>query len=251
MLLPRAFLIEPGIQRYPGLLQQRSCFMQRDHPIDAILFDMDNTLFDLVGAQEKACRAVVRELGIPAGNDLYPYFLRPVHGYESHENIRDFLHDCGSAEAERYDAARRIYEQEKIDAIVPYPGIIDTLEYLRQQDYPMGIVTDAHSRDAIRRLGKSGLLPYFTCMVTYDMVQVKKPAHDPFLTALGMLRSVADRVLLIGDSPRRDIEPARSLGFRTVYARYGDRFSDDRSAVAADYTIDSPEEICGILSPRS
>jgi len=208
---------------------------------------MDNTLFDLVGAQMTACEAVMRELRITGGKELYPYFLRPVHGYESHENILDFMHDCGITGAETFETARRIYEQEKIGAITPYPGVVDTLNQIQGRGLPMGIITDAHSRDAVKRLEKAGLLSFFTCMVTYDLVRVKKPAHEPFITALGMLQSTADEVLLVGDSPRRDIEPGKFLGFRTVYARYGDRFSDDRSSVLADYIIDSPEELSGIL----
>jgi len=212
------------------------------------LFDMDNTLFDLVGAQMAACEAVTRSLGITQGNPLYPYFLRPVHGYESHENILDFLHDRKIPAPVSYDAARRIYEEEKIRYITPYPGVVETLSCIRDQGLPMGIITDAHSRDAVRRLEKADLLPFFTCMITYDLVRVKKPAHEPFIVALDMLKSPADEVLLVGDSPRRDIEPAKTLGFHTVYARYGDRFSDDRSQVQADYIINTMTELPGILS---
>jgi putative hydrolase of the HAD superfamily len=220
-------------------------------PVRALLFDMDNTLFDLVGAQMAACDAVTHSLGVPGENLLFPYFLRPVHGFESHENILDFMRDHEMPVPGSYDNARRIYEEEKIRGITPYPGVVDTLSLIRDQGLPMGIVTDAHSRDAVRRLEKAGLLPFFSCMVTYDLVQVKKPAHEPFIAALDMLKSMADEVLLVGDSPRRDIEPAKTLGFRTVYARYGDRFSDDRSPVLADYTIDTMAELPEILSGLS
>lgn len=212
---------------------------------------MDNTLFDLVGAQMTACQAVTRFLGVQGENQLFPYFLRPVHGFESHENILDFMHDQGISKDGAFASARRIYEEEKLRAIIPYPGVPETLARVQEQGLPLGIVTDAHSRDAVRRLEKAGLLPFFTCMVTYDMVRVKKPAPEPFITALGMLRSPAGDVVLVGDSPRRDIEPGNMLGFRTVYARYGDRFSDDRSAVKADYTIDSLAELPAILSRLS
>lgn len=217
-------------------------------PVLALLFDMDNTLFDLVGAQIAACQAVTRSLGVTEKDQLFPYFLRPVHGFESHEHILDFMHDRGIPGDGSYDAARRIYEEEKLRSIIPYPGVVDTLSRILELGFPMGIVTDAHSRDAVRRLEKAGLLPFFSCMVTYDMVQVKKPAPEPFITALGMLNSMADEVLLVGDSPRRDIEPGNMLGFRTVYARYGDRFSDDRSWVQADYIIDAMAELPEILS---
>jgi putative hydrolase of the HAD superfamily len=220
-------------------------------PVSAILFDMDNTLFDLVEAQIVACRAVTRSLGVTEENLLFPYFLRPVHGFESHEHIRDFIHDRGLSVPGCYDGARRIYEQEKIRSITPYPGVVGTLARIRDQGLPMGIVTDAHSRDAVMRLEKAGLLPFFCCMVTYDLVKVKKPAPEPFITALDMLKSAPDEVLLVGDSPRRDIEPGKILGIRTVYARYGDRFSNGRSPVQADYTIDTLAELPGILSSLS
>jgi len=209
---------------------------------------MDNTLFDFVGAQMAACRAVTRSLGMGEEDGLFPYFLRPVHGFESHEHILDFIQDRGIPVAGSYDRARLVYEQEKIRAIAPYPGVAGTLAFIRKQGLPMCIITDAHSRDAVLRLEKAGLLPYFTCMVTYDMVRVKKPAPEPFITALGMLGSAPDDALLVGDSPRRDIGPGRSLGIRTVYARYGDRFYNDRSPVQADYVIDTIEELPAIIS---
>ncbi|MFA5267932.1 MAG: HAD family hydrolase [Methanoregula sp.] len=218
------------------------------NPVRALLFDMDNTLFDLVGAQMAACQEVTRSLGFTEENLLYPYFLRPHHGYESHENILDFIHDRRIPGPGSYDNARRIFEQEKIRCITPYPGVVDTLNHFQEKELPMGIITDAHSRDAVRRLEKTGLLSFFSCMVTYDLVGVKKPAPEPFLTALDMLQSTSDEVLLVGDSPRRDIEPGKSLGFRTAYARYGDRFSDDRSSVQADYILDSIAELPEIIS---
>jgi putative hydrolase of the HAD superfamily len=112
-------------------------------------------------------------------------------------------------------------------------------------------VTDALAKDATLRLEKVGLLPFFCGMVTYDMVGVKKPAPDPFLFALEMMRAETREVILVGDSPRRDIEPCRLLGIRSVYARYGDRFSDDRSEFRADFTIDAMNELPGILAGLS
>jgi len=217
-------------------------------PVRALLFDMDNTLFDLVGAQMKACDAVMHELGMSGRSGLYPYFLRPVHGYEAHENILDFLQDCGIHGEGLYEHARRVYDKEKLRSITPYPGAAETLALLRGYGLPLGIITDAHTRDAVRRLEKTGLLPFFSCMVTYDLVRVKKPASAPFIAALGMLQSSAEEVMLVGDSPRRDIEPAKNLGFWTVYARYGDRFSAERSCVHADFVLDAITGLPDILS---
>jgi len=113
--------------------------------------------------------------------------------------------------------------------------------------FATGIVTDAEKPDASLRLGKCGLLPFFDSMVTYDVVKVKKPAFDPFLAALKSVRARPEDTIFIGDSPRRDIEPCKKLGIRTVYARYGDRFSKTRDYDGADYVIDRMDELLDII----
>jgi putative hydrolase of the HAD superfamily len=146
-----------------------------------------------------------------------------------------------------YEDACRIYATEKLRHIIPYPGVTKTLRAIREMGFVTGIVTDAEKADAAQRLGKCGLFPFFDCMVTFDQVQVKKPAPDPFLAALSAVRSPPQEALFIGDSPRRDIEPCKKLGIRTVYARYGDRFSKTRDYAGADYAIDRMDELPGII----
>lgn len=219
-----------------------------EKPVSVLLFDMDNTLFDLVGAQIASCNEVVRFLGQEDGEELFSYFLKPVHGFESHANIRQYMEEHTIPVDGTFEKACRIYENEKLRQIAPYPGVVETLRYLNGRGYPMCIVTDAHSRDATLRLEKIGLLPFFSGMVAYDMVRVKKPAPDPFLTALSMMQAGPDDALLIGDSVRRDIEPCTRLGIRTVYARYGDRFADSRRDPGADFVIDTITDLPKILA---
>lgn len=216
-------------------------------PVSTLLFDMDNTLFDLVGAQIASCNEIVRFLGHDDGEELFSYFLQPVHGFESHENIRQYMEERNIPIDGDYEKACRIYEMEKLRHIAPYPGVRETLSILYDRGYPMCIVTDAHSRDATLRLEKIGLLPYFIGMVACDLVNAKKPAPAPFLAAFEMMQTSPDRALLIGDSIRRDIEPCARLGIRTVYARYGDRFSGDRQDYGADYVIDAMDDLPAII----
>jgi len=220
--------------------------------VNTILFDMDNTLFDLVGAQLAACTAVAGSVGQADGDVLFSkYFLSGRHGYESHENIRDYLSDREIPEDGNYSRARRIYETVKLDSIIPYDGVSPTLAQLREQGFHMGIITDAHSRDATRRLEKTGLLLFFDGIVTFDMVMVKKPSPEPFLVGLDMMKATSSSAILVGDSPRRDIRPARDLGIRTVYARYGDRFSLPRECPEADFSINGLEELLPIIQSQA
>ncbi len=222
--------------------------MKNPHtPVTTLLFDMDNTLFDLVGAQIAACQAVVQQFGHDDGEELFSYFLTPTHGYESHENIRQYMNERCIPLDGLFRKACQVYETVKLQHIFPYEGVTDTLQLLHTREYTMGIITDAHSRDATLRLEKTGLLQFFCCMVSYDMVKVKKPAPEPFMFALEMMKASPDETVLVGDSPRRDIDPCRNLGIRTVYARYGDRFSCDHNSVAADFIIDAMGELPEIL----
>ena len=217
-------------------------------PLTTILFDMDNTLFDLIGAQVAACNAVAEFFGRSDGEILFEeYFLSNHRGFESHENISDYMQDHGLPDNGNYDKARRIYEHVKLEQIFPYDGVEQTIRSLSETGYNMAIITDAHSYDATRRLEKTTLLPHFDGIIAFDMVMAKKPSPVPFLAALEMMKAVPGNTLLVGDSPRRDIYPARELGIRTVYARYGDRFSQVRDCPDADFIINRMDELLPII----
>lgn len=212
-------------------------------PVRAILCDMDNTLFDLVGAQIAACGSVVRHLGHSDGDDLFLYFLKGSHGFESTENIRQYMEERRIPTNGMFEQACRIYAAEKLRNIVPYPGVADTLRDVRALGLPMVIVTDAEMPDARLRLDRSGLTSYFDHIISFDQVGEKKPAPAPFLAALKAAGARPEESLFIGDSPRRDMEPCKKLGIRTVYARYGDRFSKTREYDGADFVIDRMDDL--------
>ena len=66
--------------------------------IRAIIFDMDNTLFDFVAAKQHACQEVAKFLGRDDWEALFFCFLNSPHGFESHENIKDYFDLCGLLE---------------------------------------------------------------------------------------------------------------------------------------------------------
>ena len=138
--------------------------------IKAVIFDMDNTLFDFVEAKLIACAAVIAYVKVPVEPVvLLNYFLRPIHGFESHENIRDFLHDNNCYSESAFTQCCAIYDEEKIAAIKPYPHVAETLSALRERGLKLGVVTDAHNGNALKRLKKAGLEEFFDAVITKDM----------------------------------------------------------------------------------
>jgi putative hydrolase of the HAD superfamily len=220
-----------------------------NHRIKGIIFDMDNTLFDLVAAKYEACRTVVRHFGRDDWEDLFNYFMRPAYGFEDWRNIRDYLVDRDIFSPADYHLSCSNYETVKLGAIRPYPGISDLLGNLKTRGIPLALLTDADMVHARARLGVSGFKGLFDHLVTFEMTGRKKPDHAPFLLALKKLDLEATDTAMIGDSPVRDLAPAREIGMHTVYARYGDRLAGTRGEITGHECIDTIAELEDLLMP--
>jgi putative hydrolase of the HAD superfamily len=216
--------------------------------IRAVIFDMDNTLFDFIEAKKHACRMVAASLGRTDGEELFTYFLHSPHGFESEQNIHDYLSDRSAFTDEVYRSSCEIYARRKLAVLKAYPGVHEVLARIRRKGLKTGIVTDAHHMNAHARLERLRLKEYFDCVVTTDMTGRKKPAREPFLLALQKLAVRPQEALLIGDSLRRDIAPARALGMITAYAKYGDRNVPGGVAeLEPDHTVHDIREILYLI----
>jgi putative hydrolase of the HAD superfamily len=203
------------ISSRPGVYMMRS-----DIAVRAVLFDLDNTLVRFIDAHRAACAAVVDLVGAGTADDLFTCFLRPVHGFESPEHIEDYLASIGCAAD--YDRAVALYEAAKLAALEPYAGVADVLGELCDAGLPLGVVSDADALHAAARLERCGLSCFFEVVVTPDVTGERKPAAANFLYALDCLESSPTSAVMVGDSLRRDIEPANRLGLTSVHAVYGD-----------------------------
>ncbi len=214
-------------------------------PVSAVIFDMDNTLFDFVEAQLTACQAVIGHVGFSCdAKYLFSYFRRQVHGFEHHDNIRDFLLDHGAFTVRLFAECCAVYETVKVAAVLPYPGIEPVLTSLHDNNIPLAVVTDAQNGNAARRLEMAGLSFFFPILVSPDLSGAAKPDPASFLLALERLGTGAGETVLVGDSIRRDIEPAQKQGMVTVYARYGDRYRSERnSPCVPDYIAENVAEV--------
>ncbi|NMA89102.1 MAG: HAD-IA family hydrolase, partial [Methanoculleus bourgensis] len=194
----------------------------RHQQIETVVCDMDNTLFDLVGAKLEACRCVVDYLGAGDPEALFLQFLNGVYGFEDHRNIRDYLEALGVYQPRTFEVCCRTYEGVKLDLVEPYPGVEETLRCLQDAGIRLAVATDAESVQADRRLRKTGLIDFFEVVVTPEVSGRRKPEPDSLLYALRRLDAVPEEAMMVGDSPRRDIAPGRQLGMVTAFASYGD-----------------------------
>ncbi len=219
----------------------------RSRVIEAVVFDMDNTLFDFVEAKIKACKAVIDRIGKGDERELLGYFLRWKHGFEDHENIKDYLVDLDVLSEKIYVECCRIYDDVKFSSIKPYPGIREVLRRLQDLGLKLAVVTDAQNGNAIRRLKKAGLIEFFDVLISADMTGKRKPEPDSILLALSKLDVRPYEALLVGDSINRDIMAGKRIGMLTIYAAYGDRNFFEEKTGKADFTAKDPIEIIEIV----
>lgn len=215
----------------------------RHQQIETVVCDMDNTLFDLVGAKLEACRCVVNYLGAGDPEALFLQFLNGVYGFEDHRNIRDYLEALGVYQPRTFEVCCRTYEEVKLDLVEPYPGVEETLRCLQDAGIRLAVATDAESVQADRRLRKTGLIDFFEVVVTPEVSGRRKPEPDSLLYALRRLDAAPEEAMMVGDSPRRDIEPGRQLGMVTAFAAYGDWRRSRAADVAADIVLAEFSEI--------
>lgn len=211
--------------------------------IKSVLFDMDNTLFDFIKAKHAACEAIVKHLGLKGSGELFNYFLRGIYNFEAWENIRDYMKDRDVYSKQMYFDCCDIYERTKLEAIDPYPNVEETLLQLKKRGFSLGVVTDAHFEHARSRLMKTRLLDIFDVLITADMTGTKKPSPEIFFYSLEKLQIHPHQALFIGDSLRRDIEPARKIGMVTAYAAYGDRNVKEERSCKADYCLNDISDV--------
>lgn len=221
-------------------------------PFKAVLFDMDNTLYDFVEAMKKGCVAAAASVGEGTGDELLGYYLRWKYHFEDHTNLQDYMMAHNRFSVEKYFEAVGVFDEAKMNSLELYPGIEEVLAGLKSAGYRLAIVTDAFSYAAESRLSHLGLRSYFDVIVGYDTTGYKKPHHAPFECALDLLGLSAHEAAYVGDSIRRDIEPVKALGMTAVYAKYGDRNFFDHPSLPCPPKVlvaDTPSAILRLLQP--
>jgi len=191
--------------------------------IKAVLFDLDQTLIDFIKMKVEACRSAIDAM-IKVGlkidkreglKKLMETYFRL--GIESNKAISKFLEEqTGRIDETILKTGIDAYLKTKPHFLKPYPYVLETLEFLKNMNLRLGIVTDAPKEKAIDRLRTMDIVHFFDVIIAFDDSGIKKPSELPFLLAINKLGLKPEQILFVGDSIRRDIEPAEKLGMKTL-----------------------------------
>ena len=191
----------------------------------AIIFDLDGTLIDsapdlhaalnrlmaLENRRMLELSEVIRMIG-----DGVPKLVE--RGYQATGELPEPA-DL-KAKTEQFSAD---YEKNATELTELFPGVVNTLEILSENQIPMGICTNKPQAATLKVLGAFGLSNVFEAVVGGDQLGgVRKPDPRHLMAALEQLNVTPADALMVGDSPN-DIDVAINAGVRSIAVSFGYR----------------------------
>lgn len=176
----------------------------------AVIFDVDGTLFDTERLSRGNWLTVSRELGWPQVGEAYlDYVGQNRTGIR--ENMRrrwgpefpmeEFLEACSS----------RSLAQIEREGVPLKPGALEILDALGRLGVPLALATSTSGERTARRLELTGLGPRFQSITTGDQVRQGKPHPEIYQLACARMGADPARTLAVEDS-RNGILSAHGAG---------------------------------------
>ena len=205
--------------------------------LDALFFDIDDTLFPTTAFAQRARRNAVRAMvsaGLKADEDRVFAELEDViaefsSNYEHHYD--KLLLRLDPAALEHVNPALVVasgvaaYHDTKFRELQPFEGARELLSDLRRAGRRVGVITHGLTVKQAEKLVRLGLVPHLDPEAIFisDQIGVAKSNPKLYQTALERTGVEAGRAMYVGDNPASDVDPPHRLGMKTCWARMVDR----------------------------
>jgi putative hydrolase of the HAD superfamily len=220
--------------------------------IEAVIFDIDNTLMDFMKMKRAAVDAAVDymiDAGLNIDKQTMIDKIFKVYWEEGIEdqNIFDkvLLREFGQIDYKILAAGIIGYRKAKEAHMMLYPHVRITLSELLRMGIRLGVVSDAPRLPVWLRIVSLNLHHYFEKVITFDDTGERKPSPKPFLKIIEEMRIKPQNAIMVGDWAERDIVGAKSIGMITAWAKYGNQFDTKNSG--ADWELDDIYDLIGIV----
>ncbi|MEX2015285.1 MAG: HAD family hydrolase [Candidatus Hydrogenedentales bacterium] len=230
--------------------------------IDAVFFDMDETLIEHHQTGEELIRATFRAFahrleGIHEdkfatmlwhkANDLWQMMFDGVlsgevaRPYTFINTLRAFKADDALAHDMLED-----FEQRMVQATRLMPGALEVMDTLRDAGKVVGVVTNGYTLMQMRKVEAHLIHEHADFVIVSEQVDSHKPHPDIFHEAVRRAGTSPERALFVGDNLDADIAGANAVGIGTVLidprGERAKRIAVDEDCPRPDYVIaDLPE----------
>ena len=229
--------------------------------VQAVLFDLDDTLIDFQYSRRHGLRAVrellpglatvpLEELELVHDEQLHANYLRTLDGSLSDdearlERMRGICRRYGvQADGTTIAEAAAAYAREKQSNPRLVPGVLELLEALRGR-VKIGVVTNGPSARQRNKLESFDIRPEdLDGLAISEDVGAAKPDPAIFRHALAGLGVAPKRVTMVGDSWENDVLGALGSGMAAVWLN---RYGRDRPDPGLAVEIQSLEPVGEIL----
>lgn len=154
-----------------------------------------------------------------------------------HVNKENFIHDACALFKKRSTADDLIFTEVE--------GAKETLKYLKDLNYVIGVVTADDVDAAVHSLKMTGLYDYVDFLGADDGVNKTKPDSDFYYMFKENFSLNEEEVLMVGDT-LTDVKFARNSNIKVVGVLSGASRKEDLEG-EADYILDSMKDIAKIL----
>ena len=212
--------------------------------VSNIIFDLDGTLLNTLDDLAASTNYALETCGYPRRS------LEEVRCFVGNgvgKLIERAVPDSTDADATGHclSVFREHYTFHCLDRTLPYPGIIDLLNALRQRGIGMAIVSNK-LQPAVAELNQRFFAPVISIAIGETAQLRRKPAPDMLLQALSQLNAIGDETLYVGDSDV-DIQTARNAHLPCVSVAWGFRSRQFVADHGAATIIDSPQQLLTMI----
>jgi HAD superfamily hydrolase (TIGR01509 family) len=183
-------------------------------PIRAFLFDFDGLILDTETASRAGWRWLYEQHGQVLPDDLWA----TVVGTHGSWNIMDHLEELVGEPIDReaWNGRRYAHELSLLEAEELRPGILDYLEFAREQRLKRAIVSSASRRWIDMHLERLEQAVGWDAIITADRDSERaKPNPTMYLEALATLGVAVDEAVVFEDSPN-GIRAGKAAGIFVV-----------------------------------
>jgi len=193
--------------------------------IRAVIFDLDDTLYDCAGtlvsdARRRAAQAMRAE-GVDAPLE------KILELFEEYEKLlgprtrifQRIIEELGG-NGDALKAALKAYNSEDVGEIHPFPDVISTLKALRERGLRLFLVTmGAHARQ-MKKISQLGIRQYFDDAIVCD-TEIGDRLIDSYRYILREHRLRPSNVLVVGDRLHEEVSAGNELGMFTAHFLHG------------------------------
>jgi len=124
-----------------------------------------------------------------------------------------------------------------------FPYTIEILEYLKNKDYTMHLITNGFESVQFKKIKNSNLADYFTEVITSEASNSLKPNKEIFEYALKISNAQLETSIMIGDNESADIQGAINAGMDSIFVNH----LQIQPTVPATHTITHLKELENIF----